>query len=80
MNWVKNCRKERRKMKSKILIFVIGLLTGAIITAICFLAFGGSKGPKDFDQSNFREGKGMPPNFSEREEKFDFYKEAGNKL
>ena len=59
-------------MKDKIFMLVIGILIGAIITAAGFLIFGGNKGKKDFDPSNFKDGNMIPPNFSRNQGDFDF--------
>lgn len=63
-------------MKSKILMFIIGLLVGAIITSTGFLIFGNvgnkNKGNKDFEPNKFKEKDGERPSFSRDKENIDF--------
>ena len=59
-------------MKGKIFTLIIGILIGAIIASAGFLIFGGKKGKRDFDPSNFKDGNMTPPNFSGDKGNFDF--------
>ena len=62
-------------MKNKVIIFIIGLLVGAIIASAGFLIFGGNKDKgkmdrKDFAPSQFQDGNFTPPSGDKGD--FDF--------
>ncbi len=59
-------------MKDKVFTLIIGILTGAIITAAGFLLFG-NKGRGNFDPSKMKDGEFTPPTeFSEDFKNKDF--------